>query len=99
MGKLSAVDRLVLAALEQPHPTKELKAALDRLLKLTRESAKDSKLTIHAKFLGRKGGMIGGVARAGALSPERRSEIARKAAEARWNTRANTEAVTKSGEN
>jgi hypothetical protein len=33
---------------------------------------------------GRNGGVKGGVARAKTLSPERRSEIARKAAEARW---------------
>ena len=34
--------------------------------------------------LGRRGGLIGGPKRAARLSPERRSEIARKAAETRW---------------
>jgi hypothetical protein len=34
--------------------------------------------------LGRKGGMKGGPARAAALSPARRREIARLAARARW---------------
>lgn len=34
--------------------------------------------------LGRRGGLIGGKSRAAKLSPERRSEIARKAAEKRW---------------
>ena len=38
----------------------------------------------HAVALGRKGGAKGGRARAKKLSPERRSEIARKAAQARW---------------
>lgn len=33
---------------------------------------------------GRAGGLKGGVARADKLSPERRAEIARRAAEARW---------------
>jgi hypothetical protein len=33
---------------------------------------------------GRRGGLLGGVARAEKLSPEKRSEIARKAAQARW---------------
>jgi hypothetical protein len=33
---------------------------------------------------GRKGGLKGGKARAEKLTPERRSEIARKAARARW---------------
>lgn len=33
---------------------------------------------------GRRGGLIGGRARAEKLSPERRSEIARKAAAKRW---------------
>jgi general stress protein YciG len=34
-----------------------------------------------------KGGRVGGKARAKALSAERRAEIARKAAEARWGAR------------
>ena len=38
----------------------------------------------HAVALGRLGGMKGGKARAAKLSKKRRSEIARKAAEARW---------------
>ncbi|MGH9054387.1 MAG: histone H1 [Acidimicrobiales bacterium] len=38
-----------------------------------------------AVALGRKGGLKGGKARAAKLSPEERSEAARKAARARWN--------------
>jgi hypothetical protein len=37
-----------------------------------------------AALLGRKGGLKGGKARAAKLTPEERSEIARKAAAARW---------------
>jgi hypothetical protein len=37
-----------------------------------------------AVALGRRGGLKGGKARAAALSPERRKEIAQKAAEKRW---------------
>ena len=37
-----------------------------------------------AVSLGRRGGAKGGPARAAALDPERRKEIARKAAAARW---------------
>jgi len=37
-----------------------------------------------AVALGRKGGLKGGRARADKLTPEQRSEIARKAATARW---------------
>ncbi|MFC2069653.1 histone H1 [Chloroflexota bacterium] len=40
---------------------------------------------IDYKAIGRKGGLKGGRARAERLSPERRSEIAKKAAMARWN--------------
>jgi hypothetical protein len=36
---------------------------------------------------GRKGGIVGGAARAEKLSPERRSEIAKKAAAKRWKDR------------
>jgi hypothetical protein len=39
-----------------------------------------------AKINGRNGGLKGGKARAEKLSPERRSEIARRAAAARWGT-------------
>jgi hypothetical protein len=39
---------------------------------------------LAARLLGRRGGLKGGPARAKALSKKRRSEIARKAAEARW---------------
>lgn len=38
----------------------------------------------NAVALGRKGGKKGGPARAKKLTPEQRSEIARKAAQARW---------------
>lgn len=38
----------------------------------------------HAVALGRLGGLKGGVARAAKLSPKKRSEIAAKAARARW---------------
>ena len=38
-----------------------------------------------AVLLGRKGGQKGGKARAAKLTPEQRSTIARRAAQARWN--------------
>lgn len=41
-----------------------------------------------AVALGRRGGLKGGKARAKALTPEQRSEIAKKAAAARWDRRA-----------
>jgi len=40
----------------------------------------------HAVALGRLGGKKGGKARARKLTPKQRSEIARKAARARWST-------------
>jgi hypothetical protein len=38
----------------------------------------------YFKRMGRKGGKIGGRARADSLTPERRKEIAQKAIAARW---------------
>ncbi len=38
----------------------------------------------HAQALGRLGGLKGGKARAAKLTPEERSELARKAVRARW---------------
>jgi hypothetical protein len=40
-----------------------------------------------AVSLGRRGGLKGGKARAEKLTPEQRSEIAKRAAQARWHTR------------
>jgi hypothetical protein len=45
----------------------------------------------HAVALGREGGKKGGRARAEKLTPEQRSEIARKAAAARWSARDQTD--------
>ncbi len=42
------------------------------------------KKNFDAKALGRKGGLKGGKARKESLTPERRKEIAQKAAIARW---------------
>lgn len=42
-----------------------------------------------AVALGRKGGLRGGKARAASMTPEQRSEAARKAAAARWSKRRN----------
>ncbi len=44
----------------------------------------DSTKNPAAVALGRLGGLKGGKARASKLTPERRKEIAKKAAEARW---------------
>ena len=44
----------------------------------------DDIIKAAAAALGRKGGLKGGKARAAALTPKRRSEIAKKAAKARW---------------
>jgi len=44
----------------------------------------EPKPAIDFKALGHLGGLKGGVARAARLTPERRVEIARKAAQARW---------------
>jgi hypothetical protein len=41
----------------------------------------------HAVALGRLGGLRGGMARAAALGPRKRSQIAAKAAKARWGKR------------
>jgi len=41
-------------------------------------------IKLAASAMGRKGGLKGGVARAKKLSSKRRSEIAKKAAKARW---------------
>jgi len=43
-----------------------------------------SEISKYLSEIGRKGGLKGGKARADKLTPERRKEIAQKAAQARW---------------
>jgi hypothetical protein len=44
----------------------------------------DDELRELARILGRRGGLKGGKARAAKMTPEERSESARKAVKARW---------------
>jgi hypothetical protein len=48
----------------------------------------DSNKNPHAVALGRLGGLKGGPARSAKLSPRKRSQIAAKAAQARWGKKA-----------
>ena len=50
----------------------------------TGQIEEEPKPDIDYSALGRKGGLKGGKARANKLTPERRKEIAQKAAQARW---------------
>lgn len=50
----------------------------------TEQIEEEPKLGIDYATLGRKGGLKGGRARADRLTPEQRKEIAKKAAQARW---------------
>ncbi len=50
-------------------------------------SEKDKAKDPAAVALGRKGGLKGGKARAESLSPKKRKEIAKKAAEKRWHSK------------
>ncbi len=63
-------------------------SAFDAVAKLTgqrgRQPTPDELRSQAAAILGSLGGKKGGAARAKSLSPKKRSEIAKKAAEARW---------------
>ena len=64
-------------------PCRECSAPTERVDVLARRKQELS-ANAHAAALGRLGGLKGGKARAAALSPERRREIARLAARRRW---------------
>ncbi len=59
------------------------KAIVDLITEQPKPTVSDE-IRAAAAALGRKGGLVGGKARAKKLSPKRRSEIAKKAAAARW---------------
>lgn len=65
---------------------KKAKSIVDIATGTQTEPVKDE-IKAAAAALGRKGGLIGGNARAKALSPKKRSEIAKKAAAARWKSK------------
>ena len=54
------------------------------LAQVTREAEAQPAKNPAAVALGRRGGLKGGKARAKALTPQQRAEIAQKAAAARW---------------
>jgi hypothetical protein len=60
-------------------------ADLNRMAhRIVQESTEPQPSETPAQTSGRKGGLKGGAARAEKLSAEKRSEIAREAAQARW---------------
>lgn len=69
---------------KRTNPRKDFtQIAFDVVQQATRETEAPEELT-GKKADSRKGGLKGGKARAKKLTPEERSEIARKAAHARW---------------
>jgi hypothetical protein len=64
-------------------PCSACHAPTERIAILARRS-RPAPRNPHAAALGRLGGLKGGPARAATLSPERRREIARRAARRRW---------------
>ena len=67
-------------------PCGECRAPTERVAILSRRT-QTAAANPHAAALGRLGGLKGGPARAAALSPERRRDIARRAARRRWSRR------------
>ena len=82
-GELTPLDRLLDAAMDQPNPTPELQDAVEDFVEAFLEDEAVG-TRIAAATLGKIGGLKGGPARAAKLTPERRREIATKAAAARW---------------
>jgi hypothetical protein len=72
---------------ETPKDTNELAAFIVEQATTTPEEPAKEK-NPNAVALGRLGGLKGGKVRAERLTPEQRQEISRKAAAARWHTKA-----------
>lgn len=74
-----------MAKVKRPtDPNKRAKSIVDIATGQTPDSISQETISAAAAALGRKGGLKGGPARAAKLSPKKRSEIAKKAAAARW---------------
>ncbi|UEG49259.1 hypothetical protein LK994_11515 [Ferruginibacter lapsinanis] len=76
-----------MAKLKRPKDTNQLAKSIVDIATGEIEETKSTEqdlIKAAAAALGRKGGLKGGKARAASLTPKRRSEIAKKAAAARW---------------
>jgi hypothetical protein len=63
-----------------------------RAFRTVQEALKEHSIEeVNKKAAARKGGIVGGRARAASISPARRVEIAKKANTARWNKHRSTE--------
>jgi hypothetical protein len=80
------VQQMREAHVEGMPPVEDFLQGHDEMARLIRELPVPEK-DPAAVALGRKGGLKGGKARAAKLTPEERSESARKAADARWKPR------------
>jgi hypothetical protein len=69
-----------------PKDSNQLAAAIVRLSteELEEQPPEKSEISKYLAEIGRRGGLVGGKARFDKLTPERRKEIAQKAAKARW---------------
>jgi hypothetical protein len=65
-------------------PILAAKSILDQVTGATEHRVEPNEKNPAAVALGRRGGLKGGPARKAALTPEQRTESAKKAAEARW---------------
>lgn len=74
-----------MAKAKRPTDTnKKAKSIVDIATGEIEDTASQDAIKATASALGRKGGLKGGPARAKALTSKKRSEIAKKAAKARW---------------
>jgi hypothetical protein len=74
---------------KKPKRSRDLNVLASEIVRAATEGepetpAKEDTRNPHAVALGRLGGLKGGKARAEKLSPEKRKEIAKKAAKQRW---------------
>jgi hypothetical protein len=68
---------------QMPKRPRDINQLAKLIVDLSTGEEKEPEMSVKAQS-GQKGGLKGGKARAAKLTPEQRSEIARKAAEARW---------------
>ena len=68
----------------KPKRPRDVNQLAKSILDIATGDATDPKPT-ERQLASRKGGLVGGAARAHALSPEQRRQIAQKAAKKRWN--------------
>jgi hypothetical protein len=70
--------------MKKKNPSQDINLMASHIVEKATQEPSQEDISRIMSHIGRKGGLVGGKARAASLTPEERKKIARKAAQTRW---------------